>query len=289
MDYNVPYRGQDVGRVLTVTGAPLPWYGQPGYDDQPEAGYIDPGTELIIVAYYNSDPAESVYPIWLVVADKQQRMYIIVKDDAGQFYTYKVEQSDPLLWIVAGGLGVAIIAVASNKKKKYKKKKVSGISAQGVQGLIIPGAVVVGGGILFYKIGQKFGLFDDAAEQARKKAAAEREAQMQASIDQICSITPTTKTEAEWVQIADKLENCFDYAGYLSSYRDEAVYQLARAKNDCDVQKMIRYFGHRALRSPFLVKSGDYTLSQAILERLTRENVDAVNSNYARKGIKFSW
>lgn len=181
------------------------------------------------------------------------------------------------------GAGAALYAAISSKKKKT----ISG--AADYAPYIVPLAMVGGVGVLVYKIGQKFGLFDDAEKKKQQEEAAQRENDYQDSMAQICTVTPTTKPDADWIVITDKLQAAFDYAGYLDSYRDEAVYQLCRVKNDCDVQKLIYYFGHRGLLSPFLIRSGDYTLSKAILERLDRERVDIINNNYARKGIKFSW
>jgi len=154
---------------------------------------------------------------------------------------------------------------------------------------IIPLSVVIGGGLLVYGIGKKIGLFksDEQIEQERQEQ--ERKDLESGSIVDICTRTPTTKTEAEWKQIADVLEHDLDYAGYLTSYGNDAVYQLARAKNLCDVMNLIRFFGERALRSPLLVKSGNYTLVQAVKERLETEQVATVNDNYRRKNIPYQF
>lgn len=182
------------------------------------------------------------------------------------------------------GAGAGLFAISSQKNKK-----VSGLDPKAITPYIIPLAAVGGVGFLVYKIGQKFGLFDDEEDKRRKDEAKEREEQYQASMGEICQATPTTKSEADWITIADELEHALDFAGYLQDYRDKAVYQLARAKNDCDVQKMIYYFGHRQLRGPWLIKSGDYTLSVGIQERLNDPDIKIVNDNYARKGIAFRW
>lgn len=168
-----------------------------------------------------------------------------------------------------------------------KRKKIGLPPASSITPYLGPLLITVGAGIVFYKVGQKFGLFPDATERKQKADALAREKIAQQSINSICSLNPTTKTEAEWTEICDTLEHDLDYAGYLQSYRDDTVYQCCRAKNDCDVQKIIFYFGHRALRSPILIKSGDYTLTQAVHERLNSSDIATINNNYANKGIQF--
>jgi len=199
-----------------------------------------------------------------------------------EFELYKEET--PFPWIlVALGTGLVISAGPA------KRKQVAGLDVKPYLPYV-PALVGIGlGGYLVYKVGQKFGLFDDAEDQRRKQEAAEREAQGQESMSQICQAEPSSKTNADWIAICDKIEAALDYAGYLQSYANEAVVQLSRAENDCDVQKLIYFFGHRELKSPFLVKSGDYTLSKGILERLDRDDVDSINADYRFKGIRARW
>jgi hypothetical protein len=183
--------------------------------------------------------------------------------------------------LVVLGAGALLYASAA------PRKKVSGVGDYAPY--VVPVAMAAGIGLLVYKVGQKFGLFDDAEAQRQKQEAAQREQDAQASMAAVCMITPSTMANGDWVAIADKLEAGLDYAGYLQSYADDVTTQLMKAQNDCDVQKLIYYFGHRQLRSPFLIKSGDYTLSKGILERLSATDVDTVNGDYQDKGISFQW
>jgi len=193
-------------------------------------------------------------------------------------------EQKPFPWmLVALGTGLAISTMPA------RRKQVAGINIKPYLPYV-PALVGIGlGGLVVYKVGQKFGIFDDAEDQRRKREAAEREADGQNSMDAICRATPSSRSNADWIAICDKIEAGLDYAGYLQSYADEVVVQLSKAENDCDVQKLIYYFGHRELKSPFLIKGGDYTLSKGVLERLSQDDVDSLNADYRYKGISFRW
>lgn len=154
---------------------------------------------------------------------------------------------------------------------------------------IVPLGVVLIGGSIAYGIAKKLGLAKSDEQIEQEQQEQEREELESGSIEAICRNTPTTKTEAEWKQIADVLENDLDFAGYITDYGNDAVYQLARAKNLCDVMKLVYYFGNRELRSPFLIKSGNYTLPQAVKERLEKDQIFMLNDNYRRKGIPYQF
>jgi len=154
---------------------------------------------------------------------------------------------------------------------------------------IVPLGVVAIGFFMVSSVAKALGLGKSDEEKKQEEQEQIREEAEANSMEQICKLTPTSKTEAEWKQIADTLEHDLDYAGYLTDYANDAVYQLARAKNLCDVMKLVYYFGNRQLRSPLLIKSGDYTLTQAVRERLDKEQVAIVNNNYQRKGIPYQF
>lgn len=174
-------------------------------------------------------------------------------------------------------------------KAKGAKMKGAAMGEIKITDAILPVGVLVLGYAVVKPLLQKLGIWDSEEDKKAKQEEKEREEKEETSQKEICEQVATTKTDAEWKQISDKLENAFDYAGYLQSYRDEAVYQLARAKNDCDVQKLISFFGTRQLRNLLLIKDVYYKLNQAVLERLGKSDVATVNDNYMRKGITYRW
>ena len=106
--------------------------------------------------------------------------------------------------------------------------------------------------------------------------------------DTLKNQTPT-KSDAEWGDIANTIYNDIDQWEFGSGFEKDAVYQLARAKNDADVASLIKEFGIRQIHRFGIPIKDPMHLQAAILTWLPQSYIDTVNSNYSRKGIKFKF
>jgi len=97
-----------------------------------------------------------------------------------------------------------------------------------------------------------------------------------------------TKSKAEWDQIADTIYNDLRYSA-LADNKADAGYQVSRVKNDADMIYLIKTFGKRQ-EYLFGIPSGSpMGLSEFITSNLDRTNIDLINDNYSRKGMKFKF
>lgn len=112
VEYNKPYRGDLVGRKIKVIASNM-IYNSASDDPNAIDGSLVTGTYMI-VAYVDSDPANSSIPIFILVADPEKNVYMIPKDDTGT--KYKVLSAFPL-WIVP--LVAIGLYFAFSKKRRY--------------------------------------------------------------------------------------------------------------------------------------------------------------------------
>ena len=97
-----------------------------------------------------------------------------------------------------------------------------------------------------------------------------------------------TKTKAEWDQIANTIYNDLRFSA-IADNKEDGAYQLARVQNDADIIYLIKTFGKRQ-EYLFGIPSGSpMGLTEFITSNLSRENINIVNDNYKRKGIKFKF
>ena len=97
-----------------------------------------------------------------------------------------------------------------------------------------------------------------------------------------------TKSKAEWDIIADTIYNDLKYSA-LADNKADAGYQVARVQNDADILYLIQSFGSRQ-ENLFGVSSGSpMTLPEFITSNLTQTNINLINDNYTRKGMKFKF
>jgi hypothetical protein len=97
-----------------------------------------------------------------------------------------------------------------------------------------------------------------------------------------------TKTDAEWKVIADQIYNDLRYSA-ISDNKGDAGYQVARVKNDTDFWILFKYFAKRR-EYLFGIPSGSLmNLQQFINSNLAKSEINKINDNYKRKGIKFSF
>jgi hypothetical protein len=106
------------------------------------------------------------------------------------------------------------------------------------------------------------------------------------SVQQQYALQAPTKTDFEWIQIADTIYG--DLRVHLDQNDEDAGYQLSRCKNDSDVYKLIQGFGDRSIYA-FGIPYKTMTLPQFITSELDAKKIGAINDNYKAKGIKFRW
>jgi hypothetical protein len=97
-----------------------------------------------------------------------------------------------------------------------------------------------------------------------------------------------TKSVGEWTIIADKIYNDLNKSA-ISDDKDDAVYQLARAKNDADVATLYKAFGKRQEYYFGIPYGGLRDLADFVKSNLSISDIAIVNGNYSRKNIKFKF
>jgi hypothetical protein len=97
-----------------------------------------------------------------------------------------------------------------------------------------------------------------------------------------------TKSKAEWDQIADTIYNDLRFSA-LADNKSDAGYQVSRVKNDADIIYLIKTFGKRQEYLFGLPSGSPMGLSEFITSNLDRTNIDLINDNYSRKGMKFKF
>jgi len=97
-----------------------------------------------------------------------------------------------------------------------------------------------------------------------------------------------TKSVGEWTIIADKIYNDLNKSA-ISDDKKDAVYQLARAKNDADVATLYKAFGKRQEYYFGIPYGGLRDLADFVKSNLSISDIAIVNGNYSRKNIKFKF
>jgi hypothetical protein len=101
----------------------------------------------------------------------------------------------------------------------------------------------------------------------------------------IATQTPT-KSRGEWQIIANNIYNDLYHAG-VSDNKSDAGYQIARVQNDADFSILYDTFGKRQEYFFGVPTGGLQDLVQFIIGNLDRTEINKINDNYSRKGIKF--
>jgi len=159
------------------------------------------------------------------------------------------------------------------------------IGSADTQKLLIYAAVIGGGYFLVLKpLLIKLGIVQDAALAAQAAAQSQNVSDYVSSA--VANQTPT-KTRGEWQLIADSIYT--DLSQILINNRSDAVYQLARPQNDADVALLIDTFGQRQQNWFGFSAGSTQTLPAFVTQTLTNSDINTVNNNYQRKGIKFQF
>ena len=95
-----------------------------------------------------------------------------------------------------------------------------------------------------------------------------------------------TKSKGEWQLIADQIYADLRYSA-LDDNKEDATYQVARAKNDADVALLIQLFGRRREYLFGIPAGAEMNLQEFIRSNLSSKQINLINDNYSRKGIKY--
>ena len=167
------------------------------------------------------------------------------------------------------------------------KQKVSGTGGGKInwQPIITVGLLVAAYKIVGQPILEALNLIDTSDEKAAKAALQDTVSQHAAELAK--TQTPT-KSDAEWLMITNTIYEDLKYSS-IADNKDDAAYQLARARNDADVFKMVEFFGTRQ-NYWFGIPWGEkQSLQTFVRANLSDEKIAAVNDNYLRKGIQFKF
>ena len=131
----------------------------------------------------------------------------------------------------------------------------------------------------------KFGLMRDP-KLVRQDT--EQQQNVDQYVDSSLKTQTPTKTLGEWQLIANQIYNDLKYAS-VSDDKKDAGYQIARVQNDADVAALIKTFGQRQEYYFGVPLYGLQDFVTFITSNLDRTELDKINNNYYRKGIKFKF
>jgi len=160
------------------------------------------------------------------------------------------------------------------------------ISQENKKLLTTAGIVVAAYLIVIRPLFQSLGITKTDAEIAKEKSDAANISDIEKNLN--ARGIDLTKSKAEWDQIADTIYNDLRFSA-LADNKADAGYQVSRVKNDADMIYLIKTFGKRQ-EYLFGIPSGSLMgLTEFITSNLDRSNIDLINDNYSRKGMKFKF
>jgi hypothetical protein len=147
--------------------------------------------------------------------------------------------------------------------------------------LLYAGGAAIGYFGVLHPLLVKLGIFKSKAEKDAEKA------KQQALADFLAQQTGTpTKSAAEWNIIADTIYQDLRYSA-LDDNKADAVYQIARVKNNADIATLLKVFGYRQ-EYWFGLPAGDpKNLQTFVTSNLSDSKINEINSNFQRKGISY--
>jgi hypothetical protein len=160
------------------------------------------------------------------------------------------------------------------------------ISQENKKLLTTAGIVVAAYLIVIRPLFQSLGITKTDAEIAKEKSDAANINDIEKNLN--ARGIDLTKSKAEWDQIADTIYNDLRYSA-IADNKADAGYQVSRVKNDADMIYLIKTFGKRQ-EYLFGIPSGSpMGLTEFITSNLDRTNINLINDNYSRKGMKFKF
>lgn len=145
----------------------------------------------------------------------------------------------------------------------------------------------IGAGITYFLVVKpilvKLGIVKSAAELEQERI---NTGNIDTYINDAIRLQTPTKSVGEWTIIANRIYEALRYSG-LSDDKDDAIYQLARAKNDADLATLYKSFGKRQEYLFGVPYAGLQDLVNFVKSNLDSDQINTLNDNYRRKGIKF--
>lgn len=145
---------------------------------------------------------------------------------------------------------------------------------------ILPVAITGAGLYILWRL-----FFKQSETEKAQEAGAE---DVKAYVQTATAAQTATKTRGEWALIADTIYNDLRYSRIDDDHGD-AIYQLARCKNDADVATLIDTFGKRQEYLFGLPVGDEMALPTFVRGNLSNDEINIVNDNYRRKNIRFRW
>jgi len=105
-------------------------------------------------------------------------------------------------------------------------------------------------------------------------------------LNQSISTQTPTKSKGEWQIIANNIYNDLSRSA-VSDNKSDAGYQVSRVQNDADFSLLYDTFGKRQEYYFGIPTGGLQDLVQFMVGNLDRSEINKINDNYSRKGIKF--
>jgi hypothetical protein len=133
---------------------------------------------------------------------------------------------------------------------------------------------------------QKLGITKTDAEIAKEKSDAANIEEVEKNLN--ARGVDLSKSKAEWDQIADTIYNDLRFSAVADNKAD-AGYQVSRVKNDADMIYLIKTFGKRQEYLFGFPSGSPMGLTEFITSNLNRDQINLINDNYSRKGMKFKF
>lgn len=152
--------------------------------------------------------------------------------------------------------------------------------------ILIYGAII-GGGYYFVlrPFLVKLGILESPEQIAQQT---EQTQNVQTYIEKAISSQKPTKSIGEWQIIANQIYKDLKFAS-VSDDKDDAVYQICRVQNDADFALLYKNFGNRQEYYFGIPVEGLKDLQQFVQSNLSNSQINTINSNYSRKGIKYKF
>ena len=152
---------------------------------------------------------------------------------------------------------------------------------------ILLNVALIGGGYYFVlrPLLIKLGILQ-SPEQIQQTA--EQTQNVQTYIDKAIASQNPSKSLGEWQVIANQIYQDLKFAS-VSDDKNDAVYQLCRVQNDADVALLYKNFGNRQEYYFGIPVEGLKDLQQFVSSNLSDQQINTINSNYSKKGIKYKF
>jgi hypothetical protein len=150
---------------------------------------------------------------------------------------------------------------------------------------ILTYAVGIGAGYFFVlqPLLVKFGIIKSPA---LRKQELEQTQNIEDYLNKALLTQAPTKSKGEWQIIANNIYNDLSQSS-IADNKSDAGYQVSRVQNDADFSLLYDTFGKRQEYYFGFPTDGLQDLVQFIVGNLDRTEINKINDNYSRKGIKF--